>query len=103
MKINKNLVSLLLAGAMTLSGCNKVEDKSTIERNLKTTFVTTAKKVIIEPSYCKDKILMDGIVVNRYAQGNGLQIPYAEESKKYCKGSPEYDTLRSLLTVEREY
>jgi len=68
-----------------------------------TLFITTAKEVIIEPHYGLDSMIMDGIIVTRFASGNGLNVPNIKESTVYTKGSPEYASLRPLLTVTKEY
>ena len=102
MKQNKTLTSIILAGTMALAGCGNVEDSSQPKNHSnQTTFVTTAREVRIEPHYGTDSILMEGITVKRFAYGNGLDVPNIEESTTYVKGSPEYETLRPLLTVER--
>ncbi len=101
MKINKTLTSIILTGTMALAGCGNVENSSQSKSHSnKTTFVTTAREVKIEPNYSTNSILMDGITVKRFAYGNGLYIPNIEESITYAKGSPEYEALRPLLTVE---
>ena len=101
MKPNKILTSIVLAGTMALAGCGNVENSiQQKNRPNQTTFMTTAREVRIEPHYGTDTILMDGITVKRLAYGNGLYIPNIEESTTYAKGSPEYETLRPLLTVE---
>ena len=102
MKQNKTLTSIILAGTMALAECNNVEDSSQPKNHSnQTTFVTTAREVRIESHYGTDPILMEGITVKRFAYGNGLDVPNIEESITYVKGSPEYETLRPLLTVER--
>jgi len=104
MKLNKTLTSIIvLAGTtMALAGCGNVKDSSQQKNHSnQTTFVTTAREVMIEPHYGTDSILMEGITVKRFAYGNGLYVPNIEESTTYVKGSPEYETLRPLLTVER--
>lgn len=102
MKPNKTLISIVLAGTIALAGCGDVENSSKQKNNSnQTTFVMTAREVRIEPHYGIDPILMDGITVKRFAYGNGLDVPNIEESTTYVKGSPGYETLRPLLTVER--
>ena len=101
MKLNKTLTSIVLAGTMALAGCGYTENSSQPKSSSsQTTFLTTAREVRIEPHYGADSMLMDGIVVTRFASGNGSYIPNVEESVTYAKGSPEYKTLRPLLTVE---
>lgn len=91
-----------LAGATTLTGCSKTEENNQPKNySNETTFVATAEKVRIEPHYGIDTMFMDGIAVTKFAQGNGLNIPYIKELKIYNKGSPEYKALRPLLTVEQ--
>ncbi|MEX0932913.1 MAG: hypothetical protein WDZ77_02330 [Candidatus Pacearchaeota archaeon] len=105
MKTKNTLASIVLAGAMAFTGCNHEtnnEQKSDSERQ-PTIFVTTAEKVVIEPHYSDNKIYIDGIVMKRFAYGNGSQVPNIEDSIVYKKGSPEYEALHPLLTVEREY
>lgn len=91
-----------LAGALMTTACNNPENNDPLKNYpSETTFVTTAEKVRIEPYYDTDPMFMDGIVVKRFAYGDGSSIPNIEESTKYAKGSPEYEALRHLLTVER--
>ncbi len=102
MTINDKIRSIVLATglAAALAGCGR-DVKSTIEKEPTIeTFVTTAESVIITPHYNSDRIFMDGITVTNFAYGNGLDVPDIKESKMYPKGSPEYETLRPLLTVE---
>ena|SRR3989338_4575434 len=102
MKPNKTLTSIVLAGTMALARCGNVEDSSQQKNHSnQITFVTTTREVRIEPHYGTDSMLMESITVKRFAYGNGLDVPNIEESITYVKGSPEYETLRPLLTVER--
>ena len=101
MKVNKTLTSIVLAGTMAMAGCDNVEESSQPKsRSGQTIFVTTAEKLTIEPHYGADSILMDGIVVKRFAYGNGGHIPNIEDSTVYTKGSPEYEALRPFLSVK---
>lgn len=101
MKLKTTLEAILVAGVMAITGCNGGSNKTPREyRPSETTFVTTAENIRIEPYYGSDPTLMEGIVVTRFAYGDGLSLPNIEESKRYVKGSPEYETLRPLLTVE---
>ncbi len=105
MKTKNTLASIVLAGAMAFTGCNNGETNKQVDHpnRQQTTFVTTAEKVVIEPHYSDNKIYMEGIVMKRFAYGNGFQVPNIEDSIVYKKGSPEYEALHPLLTVEREY
>ncbi|MCD4759844.1 hypothetical protein K8R33_03075 [archaeon] len=95
------LLCAALAGTLMTTGCNKINNKNTLEdRSSETTFVTTAENVSVKPYYGEDPVFMDGITVTTSAYGNGLDVDNIEESVNYARGSPEYKALRPLLTVE---
>ena len=105
MKTKTSLAGICLAGALALSGCDRVEKPKNVVST--DSFVTTAENVIIEPHYANEspnstRMNMDGIVVKRFAYGNGLDVRRINDSIFYSKGSKEYETLRPLLTVEVE-
>ena len=86
---------------LALAGCNSVQDNRSPKNGPGgSTFITTSENVSIEPYYEDDHMFLDGIVVTKSAYGNGLSIDNIEESTIYFKGSPEYEALRPLLTVE---
>ena len=105
MKTKTSLAGICLAGTLGLNGCNGAEEpKKVVSADY---FITTAENVIIEPHYANEspnstRMNMDGIVVKRFAYGNGLDVRRINDSIFYSKGSKEYETLRPLLSVEVE-
>ena len=96
-RLRKNLAAIVLAGAMSLAGCKKEGEETRPERQYSNEVIHlyTARQVRIEPHYGQDSILMDGIVLTKFVH-EGFEV-----SNLYLKNSPEYESLRPLLTVEQ--
>ena len=100
---NKNLVGLVLAGALALNGCTEEEMRTQYKPN-PIVYVTTAQRVEINPIYESSgnvsKWRISGVCVKKI-ELKGSKYGIVQE-KTYTEKDPEFGLFKDLVRIEQE-